>query len=99
MLLQCVGEFEFFIINRFPYPSTSSTTSVCADSPILFILINREIPGTSSGVTKLFSALEPQSRLGDKPVKFQVVCAQNGATVLKGSTQRYYSGTWLCMHY
>ena len=28
--------------------------------------------------------LEPQSRFGDKPVKFQVVCPQNGTAVLKG---------------
>ena len=30
--------------------------------------------------------LEPQSRFGDKPVKFQVVCPQNGTAVLKGLT-------------
>ena len=30
--------------------------------------------------------LEPQSRFGDKPVKFQVVCPQNGTEVLKGLT-------------
>ena len=28
--------------------------------------------------------LEPQSRFGDKPVKFQVVFPQNGTAVLKG---------------
>ena len=28
--------------------------------------------------------LEPQSRLGDKPVKIQVVCPQNGTAALKG---------------
>ena len=28
--------------------------------------------------------LEPQSRCGDKPLKFQVVCPQNGTAVLKG---------------
>ena len=31
--------------------------------------------------------LEPQSRFGDKPVKFQIVCPQNGTAVLKGLTQ------------
>ena len=31
--------------------------------------------------------LEPQSRFGDKLVKFQVVCLQNGTAVLKGLTQ------------
>ena len=28
--------------------------------------------------------LEPESRFGDKPFKFQVVCPQNGTAVLKG---------------
>ena len=28
--------------------------------------------------------LEPQSRFGDKPLKYQVVCPQNGTAVLKG---------------
>ena len=28
--------------------------------------------------------LEPQSRFGDKPAKFQIVCPQNGTAVLKG---------------
>ena len=27
--------------------------------------------------------LKPQSRFGDKPLKFQVVCPQNGTAVLK----------------
>ena len=30
--------------------------------------------------------LEPQSRFGSKPVKFQIVCPQNGTAVLKGLT-------------
>ena len=30
--------------------------------------------------------LEPQSRCGDKPLKFQVICPQNGTAVLKGLT-------------
>ena len=30
--------------------------------------------------------LEPQSRFGDKPIKFQVVCPQNGTAVLKRLT-------------
>ena len=33
--------------------------------------------------------LEPQSRFGDKPVKFQVVCPQNGTAVLKGLCGEY----------
>ena len=28
--------------------------------------------------------LEPQSRFGDKPLKFQVVCPENGTAILKG---------------
>ena len=28
--------------------------------------------------------LEPQSRIGDKPLNFHVVCPQNGTAVLKG---------------
>ena len=31
----------------------------------------------------LLTLLEPQSRFGDKPVKFQVVCPQSGTAVLK----------------
>ena len=32
---------------------------------------------------RFLTLLEPQSRSGDKPVKFQVVCPQNGTAVLK----------------
>ena len=32
----------------------------------------------------LLTLLEPQSRSGDKPVKFQVVLSPNGTAVLKG---------------
>ena len=31
--------------------------------------------------------LEPQSRVGDKPLNFQVVCPHNGTAVLKGLTK------------
>ena len=31
--------------------------------------------------------LEPQSRFGDKPLKLQVVCPQNGTAVLKGLSE------------
>ena len=30
------------------------------------------------------SLLEPQSRFGDKPLKFRAICPQNGTAVLKG---------------
>ena len=33
---------------------------------------------------ELITLLEPQSRFGDQPLKFQVVCPQNGTAVLKG---------------
>ena len=51
-------------------------------------MIEGEIPGTgtcyccAAGVPVLH--LEPQSRFGDKPLKFQVVRPQNGTAVLKG---------------
>ena len=32
----------------------------------------------------LLTPLEPQSRFGDKRLKFQVVCPQDGTAVLKG---------------
>ena len=34
--------------------------------------------------------LEPQSRSGDKPVKFQVVLSPNGIAVLKGLKQSFF---------
>ena len=33
---------------------------------------------------RVLTLVEPQSHFGDKPVKFQVVCPQNGTAVLKG---------------
>ena len=35
--------------------------------------------------------LDSQSRFGDKPIKLQVVCPQNGAAVLKGLTYYFLS--------
>ena len=34
--------------------------------------------------TPSLTLLEPQSRFGEKPLKFQVVCPQNGTAVLNG---------------
>ena len=45
------------------------------------------------GVSRGLTLLEPQSRFGDKPRKFQVVCPQNGTAVLKGSYVRTYVRT------
>ena len=52
---------------------------------------------TSSGVHYLFyllrgtilTPLEPQSRFGDKIVKFQVICPQNATAVLRGLNRTY----------
>ena len=38
--------------------------------------------------------LEPQSRFGDKPVKFQLVCPQNGTAVLKGLVNSRKRSGW-----
>ena len=38
----------------------------------------------SSYPQQFLTLLEPQSRFGDKPVNFQLVCPQNGTAVLKG---------------
>ena len=40
--------------------------------------------------------LEPQSRFGDKPPKFQVVCPQNGTAVLEGSSILHSRGIGAC---
>ena len=46
-----------------------------------------------SGTTRL-TPLEPQSHVGDNPVKFQVVCPQNGTAVLKGLRVVVNGMTW-----
>ena len=40
--------------------------------------------------------LEPQSRFGDKPVKFQVVCPQNGTAVQQGMNYQTQRSTLRC---
>ena len=40
----------------------------------------------SSMYQNVLTLLEPQSRFGDKPVKLEVICPQNGTAVLKGLT-------------
>ena len=40
---------------------------------------------------QVLTHLEPQSRWGDKPLKFQAVCPQNGTAVLKGLNHTCYS--------
>ena len=51
----------------------------------LNILLQGEHGGEGTGVAFTFGIvipLEPQSRFGDRPVKFQVFCPQNGTAVL-----------------
>ena len=40
---------------------------------------------------------EPQSRFGDKPLRFQVVFPQNGTAALKGLNTNQ-NQKWLCKH-
>ena len=47
----------------------------------------------------VLTLLEPQSRFGDKPLKFQVVCPQNRTGVLKGLTESLESGVILSIYY
>ena len=43
-----------------------------------------EVRQYDGNVKVLFTVLEPRSRCGDKPLKFQVIRPQNGTAVLKG---------------
>ena len=51
-----------------------------------------------SNASMLEPLLDPQSRFGDKPVKFQVVCPQNGTAVLEGLTLSVCSPIWSTNH-
>ena len=45
------------------------------------------LAGIAAGPSEFgLTLLEPRSRFGDNPLKFQVVCPQNGTAVLKGLT-------------
>ena len=49
--------------------------------------LNRDVaPIHNPALGSILTPLEPQSRCGDKPLKFQVVWPQNGTAVLKGLT-------------
>ena len=48
--------------------------------PTILLIKHQTINHTEYNLTPL----EPESRFGDKPLKFQVVCPQNGTAVLKG---------------
>ena len=54
---------------------------------LLNVTIANGMAGT--GYIAGLTPLEPQSRCGDKPLKFQVVCPQNGTAVLEGLTWTY----------
>ena len=43
-----------------------------------------QLPVGKEASTSALNLLELQSHFGDNPVKFQVLCPQNGAAVLKG---------------
>ena len=51
----------------------------------------------STGRKDGLTLLEPQSRFGDKPLKSQVVCPQNGTAVLKGLMGKTHTYT-CCTH-
>ena len=57
-------------------PPIGTETKPMVDFPVPYEMV------MISGPAK--SVLEPQFCFGDKPVKFQVICPQNGAAVLKG---------------
>ena len=64
-----------------------ASKSICTRSRFQFL--------GPQGVVSVFSTLlETQSRLGDKPLKFQVVCPQNGTAVLKGFGRLISYGIW-----
>ena len=67
---------RFFVVNKFPNPGSNHH----AHPPTLsiFFYFHFFFPET------VLTLLEPQPRFGDKPLKFQVVCPQNGTAVLKG---------------
>ena len=48
--------------------------------------ITKTLKNKSHRINRRFTLLEPQSRFGDNPIKFQVVCPHNGTAVLKGSS-------------
>ena len=52
--------------------------------------------GDSNRFSLALTPLEPQSRFGDKPVNFQVVCPQNGTAALKGLINLLLGGKFLC---
>ena len=49
---------------------------------------------TGTPFHRLLTLLGPQPRFGDNPVKFQVVCPQNGTAVVKGLTLLALGAPW-----
>ena len=55
------------------------------DTPVTIRLVqNKAAEGKTSYDVARVNHLVLESRFGDKPVEFQVVCPQNGTAVLKG---------------
>ena len=99
-LLFCVA----CVFNRSFHPSTSSTTSVRAGSSILpgikiralwLLYFDATTQARTTAVHRytavraILTLLKPQSRFGNKPLKFQVVCPLNGTAVLNGEILFY----------
>ena len=72
-----------------PNPVVRAASWVCPASKWLragkrSLLFGRYFKFPPSGTLSELTPFELQSRLGDKPVKFQVVCPRSGTAVLKG---------------
>ena len=60
---------------------------------------NRNIPGVPPRYLPVplsvrLTPLQPQSDCGDKPLRFQVVCPQNGTAILKGLSTNRVPGSY-----
>ena len=84
-------------VNAIPGTRTYVTSSLPSQAhPVYYVVLATTVKSVLSSrrgaivfqpSTFPLTHLEPQSRFGDKPVKFQVVCPQNGTAVLKGLTR------------
>ena len=63
------------------------------------VRIQSSCPQNGTEVLYGLTLLEPQSRFGDKPLKFRVVCPKSGTAVLKGlrdrRTESIRRGIWV----
>ena len=73
-------------------PRTITATSIVSaivlaivpTTVLAIVLVIAEVCRCIALPTGLLTLLELQSHFGDKPLKFQVICPQNGTAVLKG---------------